>query len=190
MQHIINDIYQDQRKRQEIFNSIRNGRINIESPPLVKSNTFKYHIQHPLYEEKSNIPNRLRSEAVGSIYERNPVQDLFFSDKNIDIIQKLLAYHVNIQSGGNLKIGRQDDLQLKIIMKSIYLQYSKNRYDNPIQQVKELNAHLLDYCVDNIITNAKQYLKYKNDVSTLAIPIENPKYTSSTGTRTHPDYIF
>jgi hypothetical protein len=57
-------------------------------------------------------------------------------------------------------------------------------------QVKELNAYVLDYCVPNIITNAKQYVKYANDVSTLPIPIENPKYTSSAGTRTHPDYIF
>ena len=190
MQRIINDIYNDQRKRQETFNSIRNGRVDIEGKPLVKSDAFKYNIQHPLYEEKTHISNRFRSEAVGSIYERNPVQDMFFSDKNIDLIQKLLAYHVYIQSGKNLKIGKQDELQLKIIMKSIYLQYSKNSCANVVQQVKELNAHLLDYAVANIITNAKQYTKYKNDVSTLPIPIENPKYTSSYGTRTHPDYIF
>jgi hypothetical protein len=190
MQRIINDIYQEQRKRQEIFNSVRNGRVDIEGPPLVKNNMFKYNVQHPLYEEKTKIPNRFRSEAVGSIYEYNPVQELFFSDKNIELLQRLIAYHVNIQSSGNLKIGRQDDMQLKIIMKSIYLEYSKNRSDNIAQQVKELNAHLLDYCVANIITNAKQYQRYKNDVSTLPIPIENPKYTSSYGTRTHPDYIF
>jgi hypothetical protein len=190
MERIINRIYDEQRQRQDIMNNIRNGRIDIEGKPLKPSNSFDYYIQHPLFEEKTNLPNKYRAEAVGSIYEQNQVQSIFFSDKNIGLIQKLLAYHVSLQTEGNLKIGLQDVTQLKIVMKSVYLQYGKNRKNNVSDQVKELNAYVLDYCVPNIITNAKQYIKYSNDVSTLPIPIENPKYTSSAGTRTHPDYIF
>jgi hypothetical protein len=190
MERIINRIYDEQRKRQDIMNSIRNGRIDIEGKSMKPSNSFDYYIQHPLFEEKTHLPNKYRAEAVGSIYEQNQVQNMFFSDTNIVLIQKLLAYHVSLQTEGKLKIGKQDETQLKIVMKSVYLQYGKNRHRDISTQVKELNAYVLDYSVPNIITNAKQYIKYANDVSTLPIPIENPKYTSSAGTRTHPDYIF
>jgi len=190
MQRIISRIYEDQKKRQDIMNNIRNGRIDIEGKSITPSETFKYYIQHPLFEEKTHLTNKYRAEAVGSIYEKNTVQDIFFSDKNIDLIQKLISYHVSKQTDGNLNVGRQDDTQLKIVMKSVYLQYGKNKNNDLTNQVKELNAYVLDYCVPNIISNAKQYIKYKNDVSTLPIPIENPKFTSSAGTRTHPDFIF
>jgi hypothetical protein len=193
MQRIIDRIYQDQLKRQSTLNQIRNGRVDIEGKPLVQTGTadmFGYYRQHSLFEESTYGQNKYRYEAVGSIYERNPVQDMFFSDANIVLLQKLLAYHVAIQTNNQIKIGTQDDTELKIVMKSVYLQYGKNKKGNVKDQVKELNAHVLDYSIPNIITNARQYVKYANDVSTLPVPLENPKYTSSAGTRTHPDYIF
>jgi hypothetical protein len=193
MQRIIDRIYQDQLKRQSTLNQIRNGRVDIEGKPLLQAGTadmFGYYRQHPLFEESTYAQNKYRYEAVGSIYERNPVQDMFFSDANIQLLQKLLAYHVSKQTNNQIKIGTQDDMELKIVMKSVYLQYGKNRKGEIKDQVKELNAHVLDYSIPNIITNAKQYVKYANDVSTLPVPLENPKYTSSAGTRTHPDYIF
>lgn len=193
MQRIIDRIYQDQLKRQSTLNQIRNGRVDIEGKPLLQTGTadmFGYYRQHPLFEQSTYAQNKYRHEAVGSIYERNPVQDMFFSDANIILLQKLLAYHVSKQTNNQIKIGTQDDMELKIVMKSVYLQYGKNRRGEIKDQVKELNAHVLDYSIPNIITNAKQYVKYANDVSTLPIPLENPKYTSSAGTRTHPDYIF
>jgi hypothetical protein len=193
MQRIIDRIYQDQLKRQSTLNQIRNGRVDIEGKPLVQTGTadmFGYYRQHPLFEQSTYAQNKYRYEAVGSIYERNPVQDMFFSDSNIQLLQKLLAYHVATQTNNQIKIGTQDDTELKIVMKSVYLQYGKNRKGEVKDQVKELNAHVLDYSIPNIITNARQYVKYANDVSTLPVPLENPKYTSSAGTRTHPDYIF
>ena len=210
MKRIIDRIYQDQLKRQSTLNQIRNGRVDIEGKPLLQTGTadmFGYYRQHPLFEQSTYAQNKYRHEAVGSIYERNPVQDMFFSDANIILLQKLLAYHVSkqnvdvIQKGIQTEVYRisgpkkwmidpQDVDEIKMIMRAMYLQYGKNRRGEVKDQVKELNAHVLDYSIPNIITNAKQYVKYANDVSTLPVPLENPKYTSSAGTRTHPDYIF
>lgn len=75
-------------------------------------------------------------------------------------------------------------------MKSIYLQYSKNQEKNIINQIKKLNALVLDYCIPNILSNIEQHIHYKKTVSSLPKPIEHPKYVSSAGTRTNPNFIY
>lgn len=163
-----------------------NGRINILEN-TVNKNTIRY---SNLYEEIDNGNKLFKTEAVKNILSTNKLQELFFSEQNIDIIQKLLTYHVNLQSNGRHQIGRQSDNELKIVMKSIYLQYGKNADNNINTQVKELNAYVLDYCIPLILSNIEQYIIFKRDVSTLPVPLDNPKYTSASGTRTAPDYIF
>jgi hypothetical protein len=163
-----------------------NGRVDIVSNRVTKT-VIKY---SSLYEETDSGNKLFKTEAVKNVLASNQLQELFFSEQNIDIIQKLLAYHVKLQSNGKHHIGRQSDNELKIIMKSIYLQYGKN-LDSSIQtQVKELNAYVLDYCIPLILSNIEQYIIFKKDVSTLPVPLDNPKYTSASGTRTAPDYIF
>ena len=36
-------------------------------------------------------------------------------------------------------------------MRSMYLQHSKNLEINIAQQIEELNAHVLQYCINNIL---------------------------------------
>ena len=64
-------------------------------------------------------------------------------------------------------------------MRSIFLQHSKNRMDNITQQVEELNKLVLDYCIPQICSEAKGYMKYKRDVSTLAVPLSRAVSTYS-----------
>ena len=62
---------------------------------------------------------------------------MIFSKRNIDCIQKHIQKSVLQKT--NYRIGRQSDLQLQIIMRSIYLQYSKNLDCNYAEQIRELN---------------------------------------------------
>ena len=73
------------------------------------------------YEDNNN--ESFDKVAVSAIYEPNKVQSLFFSNYNIEKLQKLIRYNVYIQSKKKHIIGKQDTTSLKIIMKSIYLQY-------------------------------------------------------------------
>ena len=66
-----------------------------------------------------------QENLVRHTHSENGVSDLFFSGENIDNIQEQIINIVYKKSGGKWKIGRQSDTQLKIIMKSIYLQHSK-----------------------------------------------------------------
>jgi hypothetical protein len=64
-------------------------------------------------------------------------------------------------------------------MRSIFLQYSANQPNNITQQVEELNKLVLEYCIQQVYSEAQGYITYVNDASTLVVPIERPVMTST-----------
>ena len=46
--------------------------------------------------------------------------------------------------------------------------------NNITEQIVELNKIVVDYCVPKLCSEASAYIKYKNDVSTLAVPMQRP----------------
>ena len=59
-------------------------------------------------------------------------------------------------------------------MRSVYLQHSSNLVNNIPQQVAELNKIVLDYCIQQVYSEAQGYMKYLDDASTLVVPIAHP----------------
>ena len=102
----------------------------------------------------------------------------------------MIRYQVYIQTNKKHIIGRQSDLQLKIIMRSMYLQYGKNLQNDIKTQVQQLNTMVVKYSVPKIISGVKQYLAYKRDVSTLPVPMDRPKNLSSAGSKVLQPNLF
>jgi hypothetical protein len=65
---------------------------------------------------------------------------------------------------------------LKIIMRSIYLQYAEHYPDRIREQVERLNKLVLDYAVPTVYKETIGYLKYCDDQSTLVTPLEVPRH--------------
>ena len=63
-------------------------------------------------------------------------------------------------------------------MRSNILQNSANLPHKIAEQVNALNKLVLDYCVPQVYGEAQGYLKYKQDISTLAVPIQRPASAS------------
>ena len=163
--------------------SMYNGRVDISQP--LKGSMKPYAMFHDQTKPQNNTT--ARQESVGYFLQSNRLQELFFSSQNIEILQKLIQYHVAEQSQGRFHIGRQDDFQLRTVMKSIYLSDGKNLPYNYEGQVKDLNKRVVEYCIPNILSNIQQHQMYTRDISTLPTPMELPKYTSFAGTRTNPN---
>jgi len=163
----------------KIRTPLPNGRIDI-----MKNNM----VSHPFFIEKDNN-YAFNKHAVTSIYEFNELQEKYFSDKNINLLQSKIKNRVYKQSKNNYVIAAQDIKILKIIMKSIYLQYAKNLDKNIKKQVKVLNKLVLNYSANNIISNIELYLTYKKSVSYTPIPLELPKYISTSGSKTKKNFI-
>ena len=150
-----------------------NGRVNISS-------------QSPLsiYKQPPMDNSAFYFEAVQGTFTPNELSNMFFSCNNIDVLQEGIRYKVYQLTNGKHVIGRQSDKDLKVVMRSIYLQHSKNRSTDIIGQVRELNKRVLDWCVREVFSNLQQYDKYVIDVSTLPMPMERSTIATTKGSRT------
>lgn len=154
-----------------------NGRIDTSGLPPSR-------INFELSPDSTNPNQNFSQNAVSSFLTSSPSQKIFLSESNINRIQNLILQKVKEQSG--FEIARQSDRELQIIMRSIYLQYGRNPEDSQliVDEITRLNNKVMEYCVPNIISNIQQYLRYKQDASSLPVPLERAKNISNKGTKT------
>lgn len=152
-----------------------NGRVDISVPSK---------LDIPAFQNKSVNNNSFYVEAVQGHTKPNEVSNLFFSEKNINALQEGIRYRIYNETNGKHIIGRQSDTDLKIIMRSIYLQYSKNLPNNIVEQVRELNKKVLDWSIKEILSNLKQFDMYRKDISTMPVPLERAPLITTKGTKT------
>tara|TARA_B110000008_G_scaffold27824_1_gene24974 strand:+ start:150 stop:650 length:501 start_codon:yes stop_codon:yes gene_type:complete len=144
-----------------------NGRVNIITPDT--STLFSMQDRVPIDSRDTSF----REAMTGNWYNTS-LSDTFFSSQNIDFLQNAIQHGVYRRSNKQYVVGRQDSDVLKIIMRSIFLQYSKNKSDDIKGQVETLNKLVLDYAVPQVYGSAQGYMKYKHDASTLVVPLSNP----------------
>jgi Family of unknown function (DUF5761) len=148
-----------------------NGRVDIKSPSTC--DLFKLYDKIP-----SNQCVTLRS-PTGGLWDDTKLSDIFFSKGNIQILQNGIRAGVYEKSNGQYTIGQQDCDSLKIIMRSVFLQNAANQAHNISGQVAELNKIVLNYCIQQVYSEAQGYMKYLEDASTLVVPLSNPMMEST-----------
>lgn len=164
------------------MSQLTNGRINI----LTETSKLKI----PDYQRTKVNNEKFYAEAMIGSIKPNEVSNLFFSCNNIDVLQDGIRYLIYKRTGGKHIIGRQSDHDLKIVMRSIYLQYGKNLPNNIISQVKELNGMVLDWTVEEVLSNLKQYDKYREDTSKLPMPLSYGPLETQKGSKTLETKMF
>jgi hypothetical protein len=60
-------------------------------------------------------------------------------------------------------------------MRSIFLSNSANLPSDITGQIEALNSIVVDWCVNDIYGEAQSYLRFREDLTTLAEPMEKPK---------------
>ena len=136
-------------------------------PPLEENESIK---PYELYKN-SNSQQNTGVDIISNIVVPNALSRTFFSNDNVERIQLQIVNEVYKQS--KRQISKQSYQELQIIMKSIYLQYSRNLPNNIEEQVYTLNNYVINECVSIIIPNVIQYNKYITEI-TGPIPI-NPR---------------
>jgi hypothetical protein len=144
-----------------------NGRVNIMTP-----NT------NVLFSMQDKIPTKavgteFRDAMTGNWYNTS-LSDGFFSSANIQALQNGLRAGVYKRSNGQYLISEQNPDELKIIMRGIFLQNSKNLPTNIPCQIADLNNLVLSYAVGQVYGEAEGYMKYQYDASNMYEPISRP----------------
>ena len=145
-----------------------NGRVDLVNYRPHRQSAFNMNPNiKPMFEP---INQTIRNQRETSI-----LNTAYFSKENKEIIQNLIKAKVHKLT--NQIVDSQNDIELTIIMTSIYYQYSRNdetSVETIRNEISMLNDLVADYCVKNVSSNLLQYIKYKEDISRLPEPMEHP----------------
>ena len=148
-----------------------NGRVDIKSPSTC--DLFKMYDKIPATQCAT-----FRSPTEG-LWDDTKLSEVFFSNYNIQILKNGIRAGVFQRSNGQYTIGQQDCDSLKIVMRSVFLQNASNKPFNIKGQVEQLNNIVLNYCIQQVYSEAQGYMKYLDDASTLVVPLANPMVEST-----------
>ena len=137
------------------------GRVDL-SP---NENGTPFFVQDKIHKnEKTNYSN-----AMQGLMENSLLSITFFSAKNIESIQNTLRSKIFNLTNGQYKIDVQDNDQLKIIMRSVFLQYSSNNNDNIVLPIyaflKETNKTEIFGWIRKLILNENRDIEIKKQLS-------------------------
>lgn len=180
------DFYKIENKLPINTNYSTNGRVlfDIKSPAR----------QFNLFEDNKTTQGNV-SNVLNYSQEPTTLSNTYFSKTNVDNLQQLIQLEVFKQCERDndpiltnhkpIRISTQNETSLKIIMRSIYLQYGKNLPTNIDQQINDLNNLVIKECIGGIITNLKLYLGYITDIQRLPGTMDHPTNVSSKGEKTY-----
>jgi hypothetical protein len=151
-----------------------NGRIDL-------LNDKNYNIYN-LFKEPAREYKHFNSEAIKNIHTENELSNILFSNKNIDVLQDAIRSMIYEKSNNKYIIDRQSDTELRIIVRSIYLEHGRHVTDI-VPEVRRLNGLVLQFAVPRILQEINLYMHYKNDVDKLPEPMSRGDFISSKGSR-------
>lgn len=151
-----------------------NGRL----PDIKDSMSKPYALMRDSGIRSDNPNDALKGNVAGDDLSR-----VYFSQQNVAALQQGMRYLVWKGSCEKHVIGNQSEDELRIVMRSIFLQNAKHQNFNILEQVRELNSKVLDFCVPRILGEIKMYAAYRDKVSTLPVPLDMGKNESIKGTK-------
>lgn len=131
--------------------------------------------------------NNLRTQIIKnqvriSECDQKSLETSFFSQDNIDLINKQLILSVYKKSNTEYKISPQSPESLIIVMRYVFIEYARHLPYDIIGQIRELNCRVVNEIIPSIITQVTQNTKYLETINNPRKLIDLPKNTHG-GTR-------
>jgi hypothetical protein len=130
------------------------------------------------------VPERV-AEQIQYRHSNTPLNTVFFSEDNMENLQGKIQQAVMEMSGAKrYKIDRQSDDDLKMIMRSYYLQYARNNPGEVAAELEDLNNRVIGFASNRIMVEVESYVRYRKDILDFPEPIQRPVDVQIYGTRT------
>jgi len=128
-----------------------------------------------LFAPEPGLESSEVKERIHFRHSSTPVNEEFFSQSNVDRVQEQIR--TTVRGMVNADIDRQSDVDLKLVMRSYYLQYAG-------ESVQQLNDRVVSFCANRIAVEVEAYRYYRKDILDFPAPIQRPLDTHVYGTRT------
>jgi hypothetical protein len=131
--------------------------------------------------------NSIQKSLLKGVYQPTPTGELYFSQENINRIQKIIKYEVFVRTNGKYKLQiDQNESDLLVVMRDIYITCSTNMPYKVVHQVKELNHRTIEKILPDMITMIKQDDEYIKQLDKPINPLPLPVCVNNKGRLTLP----
>jgi len=125
--------------------------------------------------------------AIRSLHANTELSRVFFSDKNIKRLQKMIKKAIFKRSNGKFKLDvDQEERDILITMRAVYLEYGRFMPGEIVRQAKRLNNKVIEEVLPSMMTELKQYYGYLHEINGPLKPIARPLNVSNAGRRLNP----
>jgi hypothetical protein len=107
----------------------------------------------------------IKNQVRISECEQGDLETFFFSEENIDLINKQLILSVFKKTNGEFKISPQKYEDLIIVMRYTFIEYARHLPYDIKNQIRELNSIVVSQILPNIITQITQRKEYLRVIS-------------------------
>lgn len=147
-------------------------------------NDIKNYNYWSIKQDKDNwaTDNSIQKTLLQGTYTPTPLGELFFSRTNIERLQKLIKKEVYVRTDGKYKLDvEQDESDLLVVMRAVYITDSYNDPYKLVHQVKELNNKTIERILPDMISMIKQDDEYLKVIDRPIDPIPLPVNVSRAG---------
>lgn len=114
--------------------------------------------------------NELRHQVIKnqvriSECEQGDLSNTFFSDDNVELINKQLILSVFKKTNGQYKIANQSKQSLEIVMRYVFLEHARHLPYDITGQIYELNNRVVGEILPGIITQITQRVEYLKTIN-------------------------
>lgn len=110
-------------------------------------------------------------------FDADPVAELFFSNENMNRIQKMIRRDILVRSNGQFRLDvDQDESDLLIAMRAVFFSKYGARFlpFKITHQVKELNKKVINYVCPDLYSNVLQDYGYIKEINSEIRPLLQP----------------
>ena len=137
------------------------------------------------YEQTQNnwaTEGSIQKTMLKSIFTPTPLGEIFFCPENISRLQKQIKKEVFVRSNGKYKLNiDQNETDLLVVMRAVYISDAENSPYKLVHQVKELNHRTIERIVPDMLSMIKQDQKYLDELDKPINPIPLPINNSRAG---------
>lgn len=172
----VSDFVPQQQSQSKLYNHIDPSNINDYKP------TNYYWSDYSQSTNNWTTENSIQKSLMKGLYQPTPLGELYFSQENINRIQKMIKYEVFVRTNGKYKLEiEQNESDLLVVMRDIYITCAKNLPYKVIHQVKELNHRTIEKILPDMISMIKQDDEYIKQLDKPIDPIPLPVCVNSKG---------
>lgn len=139
-----------------------------------------------MFQANPNDYYNMSQESMRGIQEESILSKVFFHPKNVNLIQKQIIRDVFKKTNGDFLIEKQNEADLQIVMRSVFIQHAKNQPNNIKEQIIKLNNLVTDEVIPDIISQITAHVGYIDRIFSPIQIMDHPENVSNAGLKTLP----